>query len=405
MKHAKFLTAFLSTSEEGFSAAPEAAIFESQSGGIVDMMKQLQEKLDDEKDNLENEESNAKQSFDMMAQSFTSQIDSQTANRNKKATLMKGKEEASAQAKSDLADEEATKAADEKYLADLKATCNVKASDFESRQTLRAQELDALTKAIDIISDSSVSGAAEKHLPAASLAQTALVQLRSNTVNRNEDANSNNADKKTDINANTVTEARANQRAAAGFLKVQGRKIRSHILLAMATKVSEDPFTKVKKMIKDMVVKLMEEANDEAEHKGWCDTELGTNKQTRDEKSALAAELTASIEQMTAQTQQVTSEIADLSAEVTALDEAVATATADRQAEKEKNTETIADAKAAIIAVESAMTVLKEFYDKAATATALVQTKFRGKAAQMPETFDKPYTGMGGSGGIMGMLE
>merc|ERR1719453_658203 len=149
---------------------------------------------------------------------------------------------------------------------------------------------------------------------------------------------------------------------------------------------------------------LMEEANDEAEHKGWCDTELGTNKQTRDEKSALAGELTASIEQMTAQTQQLASQIADLSAEVAALDEAVATATADRQAEKEKNTETIADAKAAIVAVESAMTVLKEFYDKAATATALVQAKLRGN--QMPETFDKPYTGMGGaSGGIMGMLE
>merc|ERR1719191_827273 len=113
------------------------------------MMKGLQEKLDDEKDTIENEESSAQHSFDMMAQSFTSQIDSQTANRNKKATLMKGKEEASAQAKSDLNDEEATKAADEKYLADLKATCNVKASDFESRQTLRSQELEALTKAID----------------------------------------------------------------------------------------------------------------------------------------------------------------------------------------------------------------------------------------------------------------
>jgi len=154
----------------------------------------------------------------------------------------------------------------------------------------------------------------------------------------------------------------------------------------------------------------MEEANDEAEHKGWCDTELGTNKVTRDEKSALSAELSASIEQMVAQTQQLATDIADLSGEVTELDQAVSTATANRQAEKEKNTETIADAKAAAMAVESAMTVLKEFYDKAAVATALiqpsfVQTNLRGKTAQMPETFDKPFTGMGGSGGIMGMLE
>ena len=49
-------------------------------------------------------------------------------------------------------------------------------------------------------------------------------------------------------------------------------------------KVAYDPFKSVKKMIKDMVVKLMEEANEEAEHKGWCDTELSTNEQTRKQK-------------------------------------------------------------------------------------------------------------------------
>ena len=52
----------------------------------------------------------------------------------------------------------------------------------------------------------------------------------------------------------------------------------------LAERVEPDPFAKVKKTIKDLIVKLIEEANEEAEHKGWRDTELSTNEQTRKEK-------------------------------------------------------------------------------------------------------------------------
>lgn len=56
----------------------------------------------------------------------------------------------------------------------------------------------------------------------------------------------------------------------------------------------------VKKMIKDLIVRLMEEANEEAEHKGWCDTELSTNEQTRKEKTEVVETLHAEIDQLEA---------------------------------------------------------------------------------------------------------
>merc|ERR1719321_134334 len=95
-------------------------------------------------------------------------------------------------------------------------------------------------------------------------------------------------------------------------------------------------------------------------------------------------------------------EIADLGAAIADLDKAVAEATETRTAEKEKNMATIADAQAGQAAVSKATTILKEFYDKAATATALVQAQ--AGQAPMPETFDEAYTGQS-SGGVLGMLE
>merc|ERR1719238_2382250 len=163
------------------------------------------------------------------------------------------------------------------------------------------------------------------------------------------------------------------------------------------------PFDKVKKMIKDLIVKLMEEATEESEHKGWCDTELGTNKQTREDKADAVSTLTAEAEELEAKISKLSEEMAELSDDIAAIDQAVAEATAIRQKEKAKNTVTIEEAKVAQAAVAKALTVLQEFYAKAADATALVQ---QDPASDAPATFDKPYTGMGGaSGGIIGMLQ
>merc|ERR1719161_2692328 len=99
--------------------APEAAVYEGQSGGIIDMMEQLSAKLEDEKETLEKEEANARHSYDMMMQSLTDKIEQDMATRKSKVSSKKGKESAAGEAKGELAETQATLAEDTKYLEDL----------------------------------------------------------------------------------------------------------------------------------------------------------------------------------------------------------------------------------------------------------------------------------------------
>jgi len=316
----------------------------------------------------------------MVVQSLDNQIKKDTEARTDKAITKKQMEQDSAIAKSDLADTTNMKAEDEKYTADLTTLCEEKSADFESRQKLRAEELVAIDKAMEIIGDQSVAGSGAKHLPQLyQKSHSSFAQLR-NSVQR------------------------PAQSSAAAFLHAQGRMLKSRVLSMLAERVSADPFVKVRKMITDMIDKLQQEANDEAEHKGFCDKEMSTNQATREEKTANVAELKANIEEMTAESQKLSNEISNLNAEIAQIDSAVSKATEIRNAEKTKNTATIADAKVAIAAVEQATKVLKDFYAKAASATALVQAR-KGPADDVPGTFDEPFTGTGGEGGVVGMLE
>jgi len=365
--------------EMGAPFAPEAAAFEGSSGGILQMIYDLESKFNDERDDLEKTEAENRHTFDMLAQELTDQIEAAVAERKSQTSTKNKKLSEKAAAEADSADTSAVLASDEKYLADITATCEQKEADFAKRSELRKGEIDAVQQAIDIMSSEAVAGSGAKHLPTLVQKSTSLAQLRSSSMS-------------------------PTQKAVATFLKSKAQDSNSRILSLIAIKVAQDPFKKVSKMIKDMIIKLTEEATEEAEHKGFCDTELTTNKQTRDFKTEQSNELNAEIEKLTADIAQYTSEIADLAAAIEEIDTAVSEATATRTAEKEKNTATIADAQAGQAAVAKATSILKEFYDKAATATALVQAQNTGSQSPMPETFDEAYTGQS-SGGVLSMLE
>merc|ERR1719146_121310 len=163
----------------------------------------------------------------------------------------------------------------------------------------------------------------DKHLPA-SLIQTksAFAQLRSAS---------------NDIVRQRVVE----------FLQGRAQKLGSQYLALIATKANEDPFGKVKKMIKDLIVKLMEQANAEADQHAYCETELATNKQTREIKSSEVDELSAELESQNALFEKLTTEITALSDEVAEIKAQQKEATKIRSEEKSTNEATIADAKVA----------------------------------------------------------
>merc|ERR1719265_1392649 len=137
------IDAFLAQDPEAGLAvtAPEANAYEFQSYGIIEMLEKLLDKFINERTDLEKDEMNSRNAFEMLMQDLTHQINQATQDRDEAVTMKAKKLEAKAQAEGDLQDTITVRDADAKYLADLTALCEQKAADFEARQQLRAEEL------------------------------------------------------------------------------------------------------------------------------------------------------------------------------------------------------------------------------------------------------------------------
>jgi uncharacterized coiled-coil DUF342 family protein len=355
---------------------PPVAGYESQSGGIVKIMEDLQAKFEEERAALQKEEMEGAHAFNMLELELEDQITYGTKERDTKAAKANEHKATVAEAKGELATQKTVLSEAETYLVELTTQCTLKSEAFEARQKTRAEELEAIEKAIEIISGEAVKGGAEKHLP--SLVQKSFVHLRSSSRS-------------------------SQQQRAAKLLKARALRIGSDRLSLLAVKVESDPFAKVINMIKGLITKLKEEAAAESAHKAWCDEELKNNKLTRDEKRQEVEMLNAKVDEINAAIDKLTADIQSNEEAMAELDKTMKEATEVRFKEKAKNEETIADAKAALEAVAMALKVLKEFYAKAAAS--LLQ--HRGPADDAPESFsNEAYTGQqGASKGVVGMLE
>jgi len=369
----RVLAAFLQEKQQEVTrGGPAVAAYEFQSGGIIAMLEKLLKKFKGELDEVETEEANEAHNYDLVMIQLSDTIDYLKKEIEEKSVLKSKRASESAQAKSDLAATQAELAEDEKTLADVTATFEAKTETFHANQVVRKHELEAISKAIEIISDPTVAGSFKEHINLAQT-KTSLLQTRS-------------------------LSSRVNSRhRVAAFLQRRALLLSSTALKDMAEQVETNPFDKVITMIEDLLAKLKEEAAAEAEHKAWCDEQLHNNKIKRDKKTAKVNKLTASIEALTEQIANMAKKIARLAKEQAELSKAMAEATEQRATEKATNTETMKDAAAGEEATKAALVILKEFY--ASQASFLQQ---RGQ--QVPEM--AAYKGMqSAKGGVVGMLE
>merc|ERR1719399_68960 len=401
-------------------APPEANAYEFQSGGIVSLLKKLKDDFREKLGECQKEEGNSLHAYNMKYTDLKDSVENSNADIEEKTATKERKLEQQALDKKELASTISVKKEDETTLKDAVTECEEKTLSFEEKQKLRAEEIEAISTAIGILKgDDMQTGSAHLGLAQRIMQSipTSLAQLRG------QDA---------------VSEETENiHRRITDFLASEGNRLHSRDLSLLAEKLAADPFAKVKKLIDDMITRLLEEANADAEQKGFCDKELGTNKITRDKLTSEIDELDAAIEEGKALIMKMTEDIATLTKEIAELDAAVEEATKLREEEKAKNAKTIEEAKAAQDAVAAATAVLKDFYAKAAQATALVQKSsetqpasflsrhikigsddwqalanpnFKGKVdkghKEGMQTFGEKYTGQQDeAGGVLAMLE
>merc|ERR1719169_33852 len=190
------------------------------------------------------------------------------------------------------------------------------------------------------------------------------------------------------------------------LLRKKSAELDSPVLAALATKVAADPFVKIKKLIQELIERLLQEAADEANHKGWCDKEFGKAKQSRAMKAEAVKSLNEALAKNEAKRDKLMEEIAVLTKEIAELDDSLSKTTKERNDESAENAATVEEAEEGQAAVEEAIGVLEKFYKTAAKAAdpTLLQV---GQVPDMPDAgFGGAYKGgQSASTGILGMLD
>merc|ERR1719399_1773157 len=358
---------------KAFQPQAKMVAYESKSGGILQTVKDMQSKAEAELSDLRKKEMGEAHNFKVLEQGLNGEIEHGKEKLSAATSAKSAAAEAQSTAEGDLAETSKTKAADEEYSSNLKTECEETASSWAERQKSAKEEMGAIDKAKEIL----VSGV------------TAFSQMGAKTQHQSDFVSDEDSMSESD-------EVRA--KLAKKFRQL-GKKFHSFALMQMAGAAASDPFVKIRGLIEDMLTKLMQEAQEEASQKAFCDEEQGKSKAAQKEKMAKIDKYQTRIDGGEATIAELTDAVKTLEAEIAEIDKAQAEATKIRTTENVENTKAMKEFKESADAVVKAMGVLKSYYEGAFLQTG-AKTQSKAKA---PPAFGGAKSDTGSS--IISVLE
>jgi len=356
-----------------------------KSNNVVDLLKELQLKFEDDRVTATKEETNKLNEYELAKEARKAAIAAAKDAKSEKEETLGTVEKDLAAAESDHENTKEDLEADEKSLADTEKSCMMKKTEWDERLEIRKNEMEAMEAAIKILAKVSGVRTEPPKNPTLPPSPESFLQLSDPQSNR-----------------------------AINLLRETARKVHSKSFARFAEQVARNakgPFDKVNNMIQKMIFRLMAEQKDEDDHKNWCDLEITKTKNSKTNKEEKIELLEAKIKDGKATLDKVAEEITDASEMVAKLTEHIAEATEIREAGKKENAEAIRDAKAAQNAISQAEAVLLDFYKSSGEVPKesweLMQEPV--KLTDSPKTWDSSYTGVSDPkeqpGGILSVLK
>jgi chromosome segregation ATPase len=334
--------------------------YNSQSGEILGVLRQLQEEMQGALAEAQKTEAQRAATFEELRSAKTSEIASGEKMAETKEDELAKADMDNAEAKEDLGQTQAELKESQTFLANLDKTCADADANFEERKKSRMSEIQAVSETIEILNGDEAKDAMDTTF--------SFVQTAQNSQDNQK------------------------RRNAAAVL----RKSHSPELSMLASSVELDSFTKVKAAIDKMIADLKGQQADEVKKNDWCKAELQENEMTTMKTTDLKADLEAKIGELESTIKTLSEEIEKAHMDISGLNLDLQRASENRKQENLDFQKVVADQMVTAEILHKALDKLAKFYDEAA----LVQQK-----KQTPPVVQAEYKKSSGATGVMSMIE